>query len=663
MTALFHLFAEKIYQRFQILSRGELYTVNLTGDQLWEEYLKSFPKGSNPVYRMRTEHDCSCCRHFIRNIGGVISIINGKIESIWNVQGLDYPYNHVAQWMNEQVLESTIQNVFRTQETSYGAQSNRQMMESGVHTWHHFWAHISDRHYAGNSVNAVLGKHRTDVEMMTRALNELTPDSIQTVRELIKSNSLYRGEESLKIVQDFQKLYEKYRRLPQDDSRGIFIWENHNNPVGRIRNVAIGTLLVDLSEGVEVERAVSSFEKKVAPENYKRPTALITGRMIQDAMKTIQGLNLEPSLERRFARLSDVSINNVLWADNSAKQHMKGGIEDLLRSSTQVKEKNPRRIEDISIEEFVKNVLPTASSMDVLIRNHQLNNFMSLTAPVYEHVEPLFKWNNNFAWSYEGNVTDSIKERVKRAGGNVNAKLRVSLSWFNYDDLDLHCQAPQRHIYFGNKSGILDVDMNAGSGTTREPVENMAWNRIPDGTYQFQVNQYSQRETDKVGFIVEIEYDGKVTQLSYNKAVKGTIPVATLQVKKGEIVEIEISPQVSEGAISQQKWGIKTETLIPVDTIMLSPNHWDSNMVGNRHWFFILQGCKRDTPARGIYNEFLRNDLEQHRKVFEVLGEKTQCPLTDVQLSGVGFSSTQQNTLTVRVVGGIQRVFNINFGA
>ena len=27
---------------------------------------------------------------------------------------------------------------------------------------------------------------------------------------------------------------------------------------------------------------------------------------------------------------------------------------------------------------------------------------------------------------------------VKRAGGNVTGKLRVSLSWFNHDDLDLH---------------------------------------------------------------------------------------------------------------------------------------------------------------------------------------------------------------------------------
>jgi hypothetical protein len=65
--------------------------------------------------------------------------------------------------------------------------------------------------------------------------------------------------------------------------------------------------------------------------------------------------------------------------------------------------------------------------------------------------------------------------------------LRVSLSWFNYDDLDLHVYEPagrgvssfSDHINFGNKrgwtGGVLDVDMNAGHGHTRDAVENVVW--------------------------------------------------------------------------------------------------------------------------------------------------------------------------------------------
>lgn len=69
-----------------------------------------------------------------------------------------------------------------------------------------------------------------------------------------------------------------------------------------------------------------------------------------------------------------------------------------------------------------------------------------------------------------------------------------------------------------------------------------------------------------------------------------------------------------------------------------------------------------DEPTRGIYNEFLRNDLDKRRKVFEVLGNRTKCPVSTEQLSGLGFSSTQRNTLTVRVKGtGLQATYNINF--
>ena len=77
---------------------------------------------------------------------------------------------------------------------------------------------------------------------------------------------------------------------------------------------------------------------------------------------------------------------------------------------------------------------------------------MSLVAPVIPDSKNMLKWGNNFSWAYNGEVTDSIKEKVKRAGGNVEGDIRCSLSWFNGDDLDAHCEQPnQPEIYFGNR--------------------------------------------------------------------------------------------------------------------------------------------------------------------------------------------------------------------
>ena len=59
-----------------------IFVAGISGDKLWETYLESFPEGTNEIFRERREHDCSCCRHFIRSFGNVGGLINNKIVSI-----------------------------------------------------------------------------------------------------------------------------------------------------------------------------------------------------------------------------------------------------------------------------------------------------------------------------------------------------------------------------------------------------------------------------------------------------------------------------------------------------------------------------------------------------------------------------------------------------
>ena len=117
-------------------------------------------------------------------------------------------------------------------------------------------------------------------------------------------------------------------------------------------------------------------------------------------------------------------------------------------------------------------------------------------------------------------------------------------------------------------------------------------------------------------------------------------------------------------AISQEKWGLNTEKFVKVNAVTLSPNHWGEDAVGNRHTFFVLEGALNDEPCRGIYNEFLHPRLEKHRKVFEIIGDKTKCQPTEGQLSGLGFSSTKKDSVIVKVAQGKrQRLFNVQIGA
>lgn len=676
MIDKFKHFSQLVAKSFQQLTEDgntPSFVMSESGDALYATYLASFPEGTNPLYKKRTEHDCSCCKSFIRHVGSVVSIKGSIVRTIWDdaAKHAHAPYDQVATALRDVVRQSVVQDRFLVskKEKSFGAEKTFSLNENESVTWNHFFTGPLPAHLQHASPDAAKGDYRTTVQVFERGLKELKPSVLDEVIDLIEANALYRGAEHKAAVSEFRKAQKSYLAL--DQNRDRFVWERAGSPSARFKNTVIGTLVQDLSEGKSTEQAVTAFETKVAPQNYKRTTAVITPAMVKAAMATIEELDLNEALERRFARLEDISVNDVLWVDNSVKPLMKDGLTDVLmqhavKSNSAIEE----RAEDISIDDFVQRILPEATRMELLFKSTHISNLMSLTAPVHSEPKHLFKWDNDFAWSYGGNVTDSIKERVKKAGGNVtNAALRVSLSWFNHDDLDLHVQEPGNHIYFGNRGlpgrGMLDVDMNV-LPTTRQPVENVSWVTTPDGLYKVWVNNYNCRETNNLGFVVEMENAGKISQFSYDKGVRSRedVQVVSFRVKKGIVEDLTLgSNALTTSSISQEKWGMNTETFVKVNAITLSPNYWGDNAVGNKHTFFVLDGAENDEPTRGIYNEFLHSRLETHRKVFEVIGDKTKCQPTPGQLSGLGFSSTKQDEVIVKVKqGSKQRVFNVKFG-
>lgn len=647
-------FSAAVHKRYAELAQKELYVVDV--EDLFVSYLAAFPEGTNPMFRQRTEHDCNCCKNFIRRLGIVVGFDdNGNRLTVWDdFPELAEPYGTVARALAAIVRQAPIVSVFRTKERQYGSNSNWDNHDDTI-KWNHFVGRVADKHWS-TMPDQARGRVNTRVAVFQRGLTELKPEALDTVIELIESNNLYRGIEHRATVGEFRTLQRKYIDAGRPES---FAWQHVGHPSAGARNTVIGSLLVDLSAGVDLEAAVRMFESKVAPTNYKRPKSLITPKMIEDAVAKLDELGLSGAVERRMAKIEDVSINDVLFVDNEVRGKMKGGLTDLLMGSAQMKKVSIGTPKPISIDDFMKL---GASSISLMIANDQVGNFATLTAPQHESTGKLFKWDNDFAWSYDGEVADSLKERVKTAGGKTgaNVKLRVSLGWHNSDDLDLHCKGPDGHIYYGNKYGVLDVDMNAGGRTnSKDPVENLSWIKPRDGVYHIIVDQFSKRNSTNEGFVLEVDNNGQLHQFVHSGPARSHATVLVIKMQGGVIASIEPQAGVVGGSNPQEKWGITTGTPVKVDTILLSPNHWDgAGAVGNKHWFFILEGCKNPEPVRGFFNEYLRGDLEPHRKVFEVLASKTKCDPTSDQLSGVGFSSTSKSKVIAIADG---RTYEVEF--
>lgn len=193
---------------------------------------------------------------------------------------------------------------------------------------------------------------------------------------------------------------------------------------------------------------------------------------------------------------------------------------------------------------------------------------------------------------------------------------------------------------------------------TKIGIENITWqSTLKDGNYRFYVRNYSSH-TRHHGFKFEIEFDNTTYNYFYNKPFVDVVNVATIFVKNGVM---NITHHLPETSSSKDLYNLSTNEFHKVNLVCLSPNHWDENNIGNKHYFFMLDGCKCPTSIRSFHAENLLPELAQHRKVLEVLGNTTMISPSDKQLSGLGFNATVRDELIVKLQGSFKRVIKIKF--
>lgn len=689
---MFKDFVKAIQKNLQQMSKdsSRLFTVNVDTEELYNLYLDSFPAGTNEIYRERREYDCSCCRHFIRDVGNVVSIKNGELHTIWGINPVsDDKYNVVAAALDAYVKQKAVLGVFLKKEKRIGTPENREMLPTGkINKYEHFFVDLPEicifKECYGHTLEGDLSQFRDVRNVFKRSLDEISKEAVDTVLELIAQNSLYKGAEWKKQLTEFKNYQKEYGKLT-DEQKELWIWEKSiaaGAVIGKIRNHSIGTLLVNISEGMDLDLAVRKYEQIVAPVNYKRPKAIFTKKMLEDAKKTITELGYMDSLQRRFATLDDITVNNILFSNKDAAKRITGAMDlfDEMEQDVAIDPKRFSKVEEISAEDFIKNILPVAKELEVYLENKHIQNMVSLIAPEVADAKTMFKWNNGMSWAYTGNITDSdIKENVKAAGGSVTGIVRFSIQWNDGNgkdnsDLDAHCLEPQGgdHIYFSHKisrytGGELDIDITdpiyqckSNGGVAVENITYPSKERMKPGTYKFYVNQYSFRNSQ--GFKAEVEVNGEIHSYEYNTPVRGNVDVAEVILDQSGNFKVVDKLPGNCATISKDVWGIKTLQFTPVSVVCYSPNYWDEQKgIGHQHLFFMLKDCINPEEPNGYYNEFLKPELEQHRRVFETLGAKAHVKDVDDQLSGVGFSLTKRNDLIIKVKGATERVVKVKF--
>ncbi len=692
---------KKIQQdHFQSITQDAdcLLEVAVDKDEIWNLYLDSFDKKYNKVFRERPEKECNCCRQFIRAIANVVVIKDNQVHTIWDFQTDSEEYQPSVDALAVYVRSKAIEGYYVTREKSVGTSSNLEKREgSPIIEWDHFYLDIPSKFVDTSSetegtVNSNLVAIRN---VFKRSLDELTEDSVTTVLELISSNSLYKGEEWKSQLELFLSHQKAYKNL-SDEEKENYAWEQAfkvGGIIGKIRNHSIGQLLINISEDkMDLDTAVKRYEKIIAPENYKRPNEIFTKKMLEAAKKQISDLGYMDSLTRRYAVVDDITVNNILFLNrDTASKIAPIDVFEEMSKDVAIDPRKFSKVEEISVDKFLKDVLPLAKEVEVLLENKHAANMMSLIAPQNKDANTMFKWGNNFSWAYAGNMTDSpLREKVQLAGGRVDGALRFSHTW-NYDGqnqslMDLHVFMPGSGVIASSKKeehdnyppnekqrvgwnrrmdyasgGVQDVDF-VNPPMKNVPVENITFpdvEKMPEGTYVFKIHNWKLRQPTRSGFKAEIEFGGNIYSFEYDKPMgnKEWITLAEVTLKDGEFTMNEILPSSTS---VKEIWNLSTNQFVPVSMVMRSPNYWDDQSgIGHEHVFFMINDCISDESPNAFYNEFLKQDLLKHKRVFAALGSKMKVESSEDQLSGLGFSRTKKESVVVRVKGNTDRVMKV----
>ena len=645
-------FADEIMTQFnQMIESGNPLVRVAPKDSLFTTYLENIKPEDNPIFRERRYFDGNYDHNFIRRVGNLAMITpEYKLVSLWDFDSYTL-FENSRKAMSEAIHNGQIVDIYLEKERIAGHKPNKDTENPDI-TWEHYYVELPSKLVNTRNIDTKKHEARDAHDVLKRTVQEVNIDDLNTIIDLIKENNLYRGQEFLSSLQKWVKLKKDYDKNPSEE----YLWFKaiqHGRSIG-YRSTVIGTLISDLYDGVELEKAIHSYESKVAPHNYKRPKSIVTTKMVEEAKETLEKLGFLDSIYRRPAKLTDIPSDKILFT--SQEQKAFNVFDDMTKDSkASTKKSKVEDAKEMSIHELLGE-LKDLQKLELLPTYSLQANQIVLTKALNQDAPSPFLWSNTLSWAYiNSDTADAVTMRVKNAGGNIDGDVRVSLSWDNKDDLDLSVYKDNDEydcIYYGRRrelGGELDVDANAHS-IVDEPVENIFWksiNNLANGKYTVKVNNFNKRTNENQGFTLQFATTEGIQTFTYPNNDVNHKPFLLFEKENNTVKLIQISEE-----LQCQSNTVSSDKFIEVKNVLMSPNTWEQE-VGNKHFILLTDDVEVNEPVRGFFNEQLNSKLSPHRKVTEILGSKLKIQAADFEptdvAKGYGFSETMDANLILRL--------------
>lgn len=656
-------------------------------EDIVEFYLESFPEGTNEVHVERREYDCNTCNKFLRRFGNIVAIdpYDYSLNSIWNFAIDDKDWLEVTQAMHEEVTSAPITNAFHTNASFYGEDPVLQTKRH-IREWNHFTVDLK-AHKATKPAEEPQGRINESVvnrRLLEEALTSISMETAQRILTMIENRQLYRSSTKKNLVRKFIETLGKYQSLSVS-KRENFLWYHSNNgasgqAVARITNDLIGQLLVNVSSGEVSTDNIGIFWQSIANPNTRNVSQ---SRPSQTNIKVAQDFVKEngymSSIKKKHISMDDIPLDVLLFNDRTVKPVVLDELDAFSKlAGTGSPKPHPSMKEyDVTISEFLSEILPTTKHISLYMDNNIIPHRASLIRQVDENSPSFTKWDNPFTLIYAGSYSDAntIHRQVEKNGGKTTGVIGASLSWNftehqNKDDLDLHVLEPDGnliHFLTGvnirhDSSGILDQDIiNPKFGVMA--TENITYSdvrRMPYGVYRVMVHRYSDRK-GVGGFMCKIH----TPESSEIVAWDNLRWPSDNKVHVGDITYSKDGWTISNGLVGNSSimnfWELRTNEWYPVNLITETPAHWGDNKFGPNHIFFGLPNAYNDENIRAMHNEFLNSECYPHRRVLQSLHDAAPVTPSTNQVSGISVSEDIPTTINFMVEGANSGIFKVQF--
>lgn len=359
---------------------------------LFDVFLAALPDGS------RQHYTCHACRRFVNTYGGLVTIDpdGGTVPVMWDGKA-DAFFAPAVAALRSAVRSAKVTGVFLSSDPTWGLPVN--VSKVPPFQWYHMAVTPPrSRLFRGTQIknaSQAMAEKLEEHGMLCRSFGDFTPEHAAKALALLTSGTFYRSEKCIGVATWLDGLHKARAATKNTRHRDNLVWRAvATAPVGfcHVRSGMIGTLLEDIAADLPVADIQRKFAEKMDPLKYQRPQALPSAGNVAAAEKLVEQLGIARSLERRFARRSD--LRAFLWQPAKVAEEAKvAGIFAGLQTKEKHADVKALALPALTMtwSKFARDVLPTATRIECHIPSR--GHFFGLVTAQHEDAPPILQWD------------------------------------------------------------------------------------------------------------------------------------------------------------------------------------------------------------------------------------------------------------------------------